>query len=77
MVIPNWRFDTRRDGEEIGSQHHQPSGSSWPGVYNVLVGSIIKDGEGKTPTEIAPGTKVYELVEELVKYFPEEIQNSF
>ena len=33
---------------------------------------IIKDGEGKTPTEIAPGTKVYELVEELAKYLPEE-----
>ena len=35
---------------------------------------IIKDGVGKTPTEIAPGTKVYELVEELAKYLPEEIQ---
>ena len=34
---------------------------------------IIKEGEGKTPTEIAPGTKVYELVEELAKYLPEEI----
>ena len=34
---------------------------------------IIKDGQGKTPTEIAPGTKVYELVEELAKYLPEEI----
>lgn len=33
---------------------------------------IIKDGEGKTPTEIAPGTRVYELVEELAKYLPEE-----
>ncbi len=31
---------------------------------------IIKDGEGKTPTEIAPETKVYELV----KYFPEKTQ---
>ena len=35
---------------------------------------IVKDGEGKTPSEIAPGTKVYELVEELAKYLPEEIQ---
>ena len=35
---------------------------------------IIKDGAGKTPTEIAPGTKVYELVEELAKYLPEEIK---
>ena len=35
---------------------------------------IIKDGEGRTPTEIAPGTKVYELVEELARYLPEEIQ---
>lgn len=28
---------------------------------------IIKDGQGRTPTEIAPGTKVYELVEKLAK----------
>lgn len=33
---------------------------------------IIKAGQGKTPTEIAPGTKVYELVEELAKYLPED-----
>lgn len=38
---------------------------------------IIKDGKGKTPTEIAPGTKVYELVEKLAKYLPEEAQNKF
>ena len=38
---------------------------------------IMKDGEGKTPTEIAPGTKVYELVEELAKYLPEKVQNLF
>lgn len=38
---------------------------------------IIKDGEGRTPTEIAPGTKVYELVEELAKYLPERIQKQF
>lgn len=35
---------------------------------------IIKDGEGKTPTEIAPGTKVCELVEELAKYLPKDVQ---
>lgn len=29
---------------------------------------IMAENEGKTPTEIAPGTKVYELVEELRKY---------
>ena len=33
--------------------------------------------EGKTPTEIAPGTKVYELVEELTKYLPEETHGVF
>ena len=38
---------------------------------------IIKDGQDKTPTEIAPGTKVYELVEELAKYLPEEIHDCF
>lgn len=38
---------------------------------------IIKDGQGKTPADIAPGTKVYELVEELVKYLPSEKKNRF
>lgn len=38
---------------------------------------IMKDGAGTTPTEIAPGTKVYELVEELVKYLPEETKVRF
>ena len=38
---------------------------------------IMKEGQGKTSTEIAPGTKVYELVEELVKYLPEEMQKKF
>lgn len=38
---------------------------------------FIKEGKGKTPTEIAPGTKVYELVEELAKYLPEEQRRHF
>ena len=38
---------------------------------------IIKDGQGKTPAELAPGTKVYELVEELVKYLPDIIKKNF
>ena len=38
---------------------------------------IIKDGQGKTPTEIAPATKVYELVEELAKYLPKEVKRNF
>ena len=38
---------------------------------------IIKEGEGRMPADIAPGTKVYELVEELVKYLPEKIQDMF
>lgn len=38
---------------------------------------IIKDNEGKVSAMIAPGTKVYELVEELAKYLPEEIKKQF
>ena len=38
---------------------------------------IIRDGQGKAPAEIAPGTKVYELVEELAKYLPEGIDIYF
>ena len=38
---------------------------------------IMKEGQGKTPTEIAPGTRVYALVEELAKYLPENIRDTF
>ena len=38
---------------------------------------IINDGKSKTPAEIVPGTKVYELVEELVKYLPEHVAQRF
>lgn len=38
---------------------------------------IIKENQGKSSAMIAPGTKVYELVEELAKYLPEEIQKKF
>ena len=33
---------------------------------------IISDAKGRTPADTAPGTKVYELVEELVKFLPED-----
>lgn len=38
---------------------------------------IIEESKGKTPTETAPGTRVYALVEELAKYLPEEIKEKF
>lgn len=38
---------------------------------------ILKEHAGDTPTNIAPGTKVYELVEELAKYLPDETKNRF
>ena len=38
---------------------------------------LIKAGCGMTPTEIAPGTRVYALAEELAKYLPEEIKHIF
>jgi hypothetical protein len=38
---------------------------------------IIKEGQGKTPAEIAPGTTVYRLVEELGKYLPEDMKKYF
>ena len=38
---------------------------------------IIDDHKGMTPTDIAPGTKVFELVEELAKYLPEESRKQF
>ena len=38
---------------------------------------IIKDNMKPTPADIAPGTKVYELVEELAKYLPENERAKF
>ena len=38
---------------------------------------IIEEHPGMPPSQIAPGTKVYELVEELAKYFPDDIKNRF
>ena len=38
---------------------------------------IIKEHKGLSPTDIVPGTKVYELVEELGKYLPEDSQKHF
>ena len=35
---------------------------------------IMEENKGKTPADIAPGTKVYALVEELMKYLPEEMR---
>ena len=38
---------------------------------------IIKNGAGQSPTDIAPGTKVYELVEELAKYLSDDYKSKF
>lgn len=38
---------------------------------------LIKAGCGMTPTEIAPGTRVYALAEELAKYLPEDMKYIF
>lgn len=38
---------------------------------------IIQSAKGMPPSNIAPGTKVYMLVEELAKYLPEDIRNKF
>lgn len=72
--------------QELGLGKYQ---KNMPNIFDVLLEKgdpklairyakrIIKDGQGKTPTEIAPGTKVYELVEELAKYLPENIRYIF
>ena len=72
--------------QELGLGKYQ---KNMPNIFDILMEKgnpklatryakrIIKDGQGKTPTEIAPGTKVYELVEELAKYLPESIKSSF
>ena len=72
--------------QELGLGKYQ---KNMPNIFDVLMEKgdpklairyakrIIRDGQGKTPTEIAPGTKVYELLEELAKYLPEEVKYTF
>ncbi|MDD3416840.1 MAG: RloB family protein [Lachnospiraceae bacterium] len=38
---------------------------------------IIAEGQGKSPAELAPATTVHELVEELAKYLPVKMQDTF
>ena len=38
---------------------------------------LIDENQGKSPAQIAPGTKVYELVESLAEYLPEGIREKF
>ncbi|MBR1628962.1 MAG: hypothetical protein IJ679_06825 [Lachnospiraceae bacterium] len=38
---------------------------------------IIEEHNCLSPADIAPGTKVYELVEELAKYLPDEYRKRF
>ena len=38
---------------------------------------IIRENEGKASADIAPGTKVYELVEELARFLPEKLRRQF
>ena len=38
---------------------------------------IIEEHKILSPADIAPGTKVYELVEELAKYLPEDDRKRF
>lgn len=65
---------------ELGIEKYQKNRKD---IFNILIEKgnpklairyakrIIAGNWEKTPTEIAPGTKVYEVVEELVKYLPE------
>ena len=38
---------------------------------------IIEENKMKTPADIAPGTKVHKLVEELARYLPEKMMEHF
>ncbi|WP_031491046.1 RloB family protein [Succinivibrio dextrinosolvens] len=71
---------------ELGSGKYQKNNTQ---TFNILMEygnpklaaryarRIINENEGQNPADIAPGTKVYELVEELAKYLPEEKKKLF
>ena len=60
-----------------------------PDIFNILLEygnpklaiqyarRLIDEGKDKTPAEIAPGTRVHELVEELARYLPEKTKGHF
>ncbi|WP_310603270.1 RloB family protein [Anaerosporobacter sp.] len=72
--------------KEIGVGKYQ---KNLPDIFNILLEygraklairyakRIIKENENKSSAMIAPGTKVFELVEELAKYLPEEVKKEF
>lgn len=50
-------------------------GSPKAAIRNAI--KILQGNGYRTPSQIAPGTKVYELVIELAKYLPEEVRERF
>ncbi len=72
--------------KDIGLEKYEKND---PNTFNILLerGSpklairyakrLIEESGGVPPSQIAPGTKVFELVEELAQYLPEETKNKF
>lgn len=72
--------------QELGLEKYQ---KNLKDIFNILMEKgnpklairyakkIFKQSKGKNPSDIAPGTRVYELVEELAKYFPEKEKKLF
>ena len=48
-----------------------------PGKAIRFAERILTKNQGKPPAAIAPGTRVHELVEELVKYLPDDMRKQF
>ena len=47
------------------------------GTQRVSLLYFLEESQGRTPTDIAPGTKVHELVEELARCHPEKEKTRF
>ena len=62
---------TVRKDEAYGKRYLEGRYGADPCLKKIIEWSVIRW------SQIAPGTKVYELVESLVKYFPEEIKKEF
>ena len=65
------RGKTVRKDEAYGKRYLEGRYGADPCLKKIIEWSVIRW------SQIAPGTKVYELVESLVKYFPEEIKKEF
>lgn len=65
------KYDKTADNYVILNEHGNPKNAIR------YAENLLKEGEGLTPAESAPATKVHELVKELAKYLPDGLKEKY